>query len=376
MIEILEKIQIKANSILNNYKHKKILFIGSESYDGSTITLIEGLNKLGFTIYTYKKTNINSWWCNTIIEDIEPILNDIDFVLSNLHWGTRWSLYKKIPKNIPRILIDADDRIGNNNTWKDKFNKYWRQYKQNPPENIKNSILSPYRWIEHIDDYTPDIIFMSQKTNKDKNVIYLPFGINDFYNKQFTNNKDRKYDFTNIPGPGKYRTELNNKMHLCPGKVHNKQSYGNWIPIPEIDDFIKKDKNVHSWHRWRLNEGYFNVLNDTKVFVFPGNGDCGFDSKRPWEALSCGCLLLFHAPEDVEHGGITEYSIKHLWEKSIFKFRNYNDLKDICNQLYNDKDYLEQQRKICYENAQRYFNSIPIAKYFLLQVYNNIKLNK
>ena len=43
MIEILEKIQIKANSILNNYKHKKILFIGSESYDGSTITLIEGL---------------------------------------------------------------------------------------------------------------------------------------------------------------------------------------------------------------------------------------------------------------------------------------------------------------------------------------------
>ena len=51
--------------------------------------------------------------------------------------------------------------------------------------------------------------------------------------------------------------QLNNKMHLCPGKVHNKQSYGNWISIPEIDDFIKKDKNVHSWHRWRLNEGYF-----------------------------------------------------------------------------------------------------------------------
>ena len=45
--------------------------------------------------------------------------------------------------------------------------------------------------MEHIDDYTPDIIFMIQKTNKDKNVIYLPFGINDFYNKQFTNNKDR-----------------------------------------------------------------------------------------------------------------------------------------------------------------------------------------
>ena len=68
--------------------------------------------------------------------------------------------------------------------------------------------------------------------------------------------------------------------------------------------------------------------------------------------------------------------MKHLCEKSIFKFRNYNDLKDICNQLYNDKNYLEQQRKICYENAQRYFNSIPIAKYFLLQVYNNIILNE
>jgi hypothetical protein len=35
---------------------KSILFIGSESYDAATITIIEGLNKIGYTIYVYKKT--------------------------------------------------------------------------------------------------------------------------------------------------------------------------------------------------------------------------------------------------------------------------------------------------------------------------------
>ena len=56
---------------------------------------IEGLNKIGFEILVYKKRNINSWFCNTIISNLDNIENNIDFIMSNLHWGTRWSLYNK-----------------------------------------------------------------------------------------------------------------------------------------------------------------------------------------------------------------------------------------------------------------------------------------
>ena len=40
--------------------------------------------------------NINSWFCNKIINNLDNIEDEIDFVISNLHWGTRWSLYKKL----------------------------------------------------------------------------------------------------------------------------------------------------------------------------------------------------------------------------------------------------------------------------------------
>ena len=57
---------------------KEVLFIGSESYDGPTITIIEGLYKLGYKIYVYKKTNINSWFCNIIIDSLDNIEDTVD----------------------------------------------------------------------------------------------------------------------------------------------------------------------------------------------------------------------------------------------------------------------------------------------------------
>ena len=53
---------------------KNILFIGSESYDGPTITIIEGLYNLGYKIFVYKKSNINSWFCNSIIDSLNKSL--------------------------------------------------------------------------------------------------------------------------------------------------------------------------------------------------------------------------------------------------------------------------------------------------------------
>ena len=84
----LEEIYLKCLNIENKYSKKQILYIGSESYDSATITIIEGLSKFGFKILVYKKKNINSWFCNQIIDSLDNIENNIDFVLSNLHWGT------------------------------------------------------------------------------------------------------------------------------------------------------------------------------------------------------------------------------------------------------------------------------------------------
>ena len=59
---LLEEIYHRTMNIENKFPKKKILFIPTESYDDPAITIIEGLNKLGFEILTYKKNNINSWF--------------------------------------------------------------------------------------------------------------------------------------------------------------------------------------------------------------------------------------------------------------------------------------------------------------------------
>ena len=365
MIEILEKIQIKANSILNNYKHKKILFIGSESYDGCTITILEGLQELGYTIYTYKKNNINSWFCNTIIEDIEPILNDIDFVLSNLHWGTRWNLYKNIPKNIPRILIDADDNpnIGN---WELKFKKYYKQYNKNLSDKEKDKELSHCRWIENIGDYKPDKIFTSQKPFND-NTIYIPFGIQKNYLKMNQNIPilNRKYDFTHISGPGQLRCQISNFLSSkkINGKIFNGTARGEAIYPEKIKNLCKIDNNIHSYHRWSLNKDYFNVLNNSKVLIYHGIDNKPFwDSKRPWEALACGCILLYNKPLiDTSQYPLTQ----------IDNFLLYNSLEELvekCNKLINNPELFEKYHNLCKTKSIEFFSNKALTNYFLKKI--------
>ena len=139
---ILEKIFQKAMNIEQKFKKKKVLFIGSESYDAPTIGVIEGLHTLGFKILVYKKLNINSWFCNTIIDSLDSIEDNIDFVLSNLHWGTRWSLYQKLTHKVPYILIDGDDRTHGDllSNWVNKYAKYCKSYRLEPLDEIKDII--------------------------------------------------------------------------------------------------------------------------------------------------------------------------------------------------------------------------------------------
>ena len=122
---------------------KEKFYLPSESYDATTIGIIEGLNELNFEILVYKKENINFWFCNKIIDSLENIEDEVDFVLSNLHWGTRWSYYKLLKHKVSYILIDGDDRLyyDNFSDWKNKYKKYIEKY-PSATEDIKNKVLS------------------------------------------------------------------------------------------------------------------------------------------------------------------------------------------------------------------------------------------
>lgn len=345
---------------------KNILFIGSESYDAPTITVIEGLHKLGWSIYTIDKPNINSWFCNTVVSR-HSSLPDFNFVLSNLHWGTRWGLYNDLglSSNL-KVLIDGDDNP-NIGCWRDKYNWHCSRYKLDPPDYIKNEVLAPFRWMERMDNYKPDIVFCSQKNFDDTESTYLPFGIHDQY-YQITPSIKKEYLFTHFPGPGKYRQytknifEILKYSYLVNTNIWNTVSRGKEIINQNIKYFIENDQNIHSWHRWVMHQEYFDKLSKTKILIYPGVDMYPFwDSKRPWEAIACGAAVLMRNPT-IE---TKEYSICDIdrdfvyaseWEliKKISYFKNLNNLDEkIYNFVY---------------TARNKFSSIEIAKYFLKKI--------
>jgi len=354
----LEEIFQKTKNIEQKFKKKKILFIPSESYDAATITIIEGLHTLGFEILVYKKMNINSWFCNTIVDTLDDIEEKVDFVLSNLHWGTRWDFYKNLNHKVPYILIDGDDH-NNCNSWKDKYWRYYRGYKKNISDAIKNNILSPYRWMEEIYVYNPDIIFKSQKFNNEG--IYLPFGINKTYILK-ENTKNREIDIANFPGPGGPRATITNfiNRNFKNYKVSNRSIYGNMIVDNNIKNYCKKDNNVHSWHRWRVCDKYFETMKNSKICIYvPAPG--GWDSKRQWEALAQGAFVIFNKPVHFDN---SQYPLQEICEE----FKNTNELVNKCEFLLKNPDILERKREECYEKAMKYFTSVPIARYFLWNI--------
>ena len=370
---ILEDVFRKAKNIENQFLHKRLLFIGSESYDSATICLIEGLKKIGFEILVYQKENINSWFCNEIIHDLRDIEHRVDFILSNLHWGTRWSLYNHFNHEVPYILVDGDDRIHTNNTsdWKIKYVQNCKNYTLDPPEEIKNMNLSPYRWMESMGDYQPDKIFMSQKFKINTDCIYLPFGIHDQYLQynQGLKSDERMYDIVNIPGTVHYyRGKITTLLENCKTqyKIFNSRIFGNHdIYNTAILDQCNRDKNIHSWHRWNMNKNYFEKLNHSKILISPPVDKYnapGWESKRPYEALATGCLLIFHKQPDFDN---SEYPLQELCDMCECEHENYHQLLDRCDFLLQNPEILEQKRKECYDNAMKYFTSDAIARYFL-----------
>jgi hypothetical protein len=369
-MQILEHVCAASQGSEEPFRNRSILFIGSESYDAPTITVLQGLHELGFEICTIKKPNINSWFCNKVVDQVNA--RKFDFALSNLHWGTMWSYYRKYHLvNYPKVLIDGDDNLNQAN-WIDKYNRYTTSYCYDPPESIKELRRMPYRWIEPLNDYQPDIVFTAQKQYGDRNSIYLPFGIHEQYRTMYQgkNTIQRRIDFAHIPGPGRKRRltqtliRVLKSIKVMPGHIHNSYVTGEESIPAVIEDDVIHDENVHSYHRWVIRKAYFDVLNDSKVLIYPGIDKWPFwDSKRPWEAYASGCLVLMASPSI----DVTEYPITELGD-GYAVYRSAAELVFKCRYLYKHPESLDRLRLKAVQGAWEYFSPVPIARYFLMRV--------
>ena len=368
----IESAYNNAQGIEQKFKNKAILFVGSESYDAPAITVLEGLHKLGFTVYTLNKANINSWFCNKVISEPENFV--FDFVLSNLHWGTQWSLYThhRLHRYF-RVLIDGDDNH-RETTWRQKYQRYLKTYRVSPPEEIKQQALMPYRWVEPLEDYQPDIVFTSQKQSHEHESVYLPFGIHDIYKKQNRNlsTKDRKYTFIHVKGPGHKREAMAERLDswmargIFTKKTFNGYAKGKDIYPSEIAEGIEQDNNVHSYHRWVMRSEYFSVLNQSNVLIYPGIGVLGmpfWDSKRPWEAYASGCMVLMEQPLI----DVSQYPLTEINPFAVFQGKKEFYAKSLFLTL--NKRFLHKQRLLTVERANKYFSSDAIARYFLFHIW-------
>jgi len=152
--------------------------------------------------------------------------------------------------------------------------------------------------------------------------------------------------------------------------VHNSKATGEAVIPKGIESLVLADRNIHSYHRWILYKDYFKILNDTKVLLYPGVYDRPhWDSKRPWEGLASGCLVLTEKPPI----DMSEYPMTELCPFAVY--RDHGEMVEKCKQLYGNHGWLEQQRLEAVQGALRHFTPCPIARYFLWRA-SSVCLNK
>jgi hypothetical protein len=367
---ILADIASQARDIEGYFKHKAILFIGAECYDAPTITILEGLASLGFTIYTLHKSNVNSWFCDEVIESTTGL--KFDFILSNLQWGVRWSHYGRYRlHSYPKVLIDGCDNHGDL-TWRQKIERVRDSWKARPSQDITKQELQPYQWGEDESRYTPDLIFASQLF-PGYNAIYLPFGIQSWFitmaEEAQKASPDRDLHFTYLSGAGSARKRVNKWLQdsPLPNQRLVRDVRGQAAIPTDIASFIARDgtdPGIHSWFRWVHYQGYYNLLSRSHALVYSNvwDGKHWWDSKRPWEALASGCLLMTEKPTI----DMSEYPITALSPFTVFS--SQQELIDKAYWLFGRPSHLDRMRVESTALAYRYFTPEPLARRFLLYV--------
>jgi hypothetical protein len=348
-----------------------LVYIGSESYDAPTITVLQGLHHLGWTVYTLGKPNINSWFCNTVVESLDGL--QVDFALSNLHWGTRWSLYgTPALDGLPRVLIDGDDSLPGE-SWRERHARYTRTY-GSPPPGHEQLLVQPERWMEPLGDYRPDVLFVSQKQPGDATSAYLPFGIHDEYLNLAHDRpvSERSIDTLYVYGPGHDRTQMTRflraaeLLRLLTRNTVLGEVRGDDALAEEIADAAARDNGVHGYYRWTHSRAYFEALGSSRTFVYAPPVATSWDSKRPWEALASGTLVLM-LPPGID---MSEYSLVEECPEIVCQSRLA--LLRRLRELTRAPDELEALRASYRARALERFTPEPIARYFLERVASTV----
>jgi len=352
---------------VSSFKHRAVLFIGSESYDAPTITVLQGLHKLGWTIYTVGKPNINSWFCNRVVDAVaaEPV----DYALSSLHWGTRWSLYRDSSlAEVARVLIDGDDSLPGE-TWRDRHTRYTNAYGP-PPAGYEQKVLQERRWMEPLGGYEPDVLFTSQKQFGDTRSLYLPFGVHDEYLALAEDRplELRPTDLLYVRGPGHDRTRMTRflriaeLLRLTPGSTSITSPRGSEVVPPEIANLVATDAGVHGYYRWVYSRAYFEALGRAKALVYAPPAAVSWDSKRPWEAFAAGAFVLMLEPQ-VDMSG---FSLVELCPEIVCK--SMPSLLRRARRLLRTLDELDRLRRSCRTRVVETFSPEAVARYFLANV--------
>lgn len=366
-----------------HFAQRTVLFIGSESYDAPVITVLQGLQRLGFRILTVERPNINSWFCNEVVSRAAAARADVDFVLSNLHWGTRWSLYEELGLHTRlKVLIDGDDNQGER-SWRDKWRRYEATYPlrepmpaapagASPEAGTGPGLLQRERWLEPLGAYAPDIVFTAQRPAGSPDA-YLPFGIHHEYLGAGAAGaealrSDRPLAFSWVSGPGQPRLLMERALRaaaiarVLPRPHHIGTARGTPIVSPAIAALVAGDENVHSWHRWAVGTEYGELLARSRVLVYAPPDVRHWDSKRPWEAYAAGCLVLLTRPTI----DTSPYPLEEICPEAVCG--SPAALVARLAWLARRPGPLERLRAQSTQRALRWFTPEPLARHFLATV--------
>jgi hypothetical protein len=343
------------------FKHKRILWIGSESYDAPAVCVLEGLDSLGFEICTIGKPNVNSWFCNRVIKS--PSRLKFDFILSSLHWGTRWSHYDRHKLHgYPKVLIDGDDTREGQKTWQDKHSFWVSEYGYEEDDAIKDAERQTHRWMEPVGDYEPDVLFTMQRQPGDTVSHYLPSGIHRRYMTMAEANTRRHIDFAHFPTNGVWRDAMRDLLRVGTllGTVHNSVARG----TPVYPDGVEPEaEDVHSINGLACWSDYYHILNHSKVLIHPGIDYHPFwDCQRIYEGWACGCVVAMSVPCT----DISGYSPTDVCPEAVYS--SHDEFIRIAAIWGREPDYLENLRNKSLVRSHQFFTPEPVARYFLWQI--------